>query len=133
MTLPRHPGRGARGNGRALPVHVFRSPLGDCTNNGISARSDKLLVVGDTVEGFIDLADVGFGYEGVPVARLVRGNMPGAAKIVPADAKGAASAEWCMFGGNYAGCSDDRWCRAVEQVMGAAFVSLAPIHDRIER
>ena len=38
---------------KALPIWVFKSGLGDCTNGGITSRYDRLLLVCD--EGFIDI------------------------------------------------------------------------------
>lgn len=69
-----------------------------------------------------------FEAKGLPVLKLVKGNLPGCAKLIPADAGG----KWVMFGGSYAGCSDGRFVRAVEKITGAPFLGALPIHDRIE-
>ena len=41
---------------RALPVSVYRDNyLGDCTNNGITSRYDRVYLVGEGVEGFYEI------------------------------------------------------------------------------
>lgn len=114
-----------------LTVHVFRSSLGDCSNNGISAGADSLLVWGATLEGYITLDDaVKDPYISYPRAVLVPGNLPGLAKIVPWGA--FLHKRHTMFGGNFAYTSDSRFSRAIEAITGAPFSGAVPIHDRIE-
>jgi len=71
-----------------------------------------------------------------PAALLVKGNMPGLVKIVPAvlDDKNQYSPEprWVMMGGNYAATSDSRFHEAVRKITGGASYGAVPIHDRIE-
>ncbi len=114
-----------------LYVSVFRPAEGyDCTLNGISSKSKGLCLV--NVDGPFN-PDMDH-----PAAMLVKGNMPGHVKIVPAMPDGnrvghwVARREWCMMGGNYAATSDSRFHRAVEVITGHQSYGAVPIHDRIE-
>lgn len=111
-----------------LNVSVYRFPLGDCTLDGISSKAKDLCLV--NVDGpSSPSADQ-------PAAMLVKGNMPGMVKIVPAllDDKQRYSQDprWVMMGGNYAATSDSRFHRAVEAITGHPSYGAVPIHDRIE-
>lgn len=137
-----------------LRVHVHRMPdlLGsgnDCTNGGISATADTLVVV--NVEGPFNPTDAN------PAAMLVAGPY-GAPNIVPAvlvngeyvpAPANTESYAGPMMGGNYAASSDSRWGRAVRRMvregliargwsdpgeMGDEFAvpAAVPIHDRFE-
>ena len=95
----------------ALMVWVYRSPgLGDCTNGGISARHDRLLLqcpdgpeeVAPGDERLLCLVDRGGHLHAEPVTRP-QGRMAGP-----------------MFGGNYISTSDSRF--------GAPYP--IPVHDR---
>lgn len=102
-------------------VSVYRSHLGDCTNEGISSTAQKLCVI--NVPGpFSPQPDM-------PAAKLER-HMPGALRIVPVDrpARGVGP----MFGGNYASTSDSRFSEACRQLLGADFYGAVAIHDRFE-
>ena len=119
----------SKGNGRALSIYVFRNPvLGDSTNGGPSAFADQILVIGDTVEGYIDPAQTSGPYADRPLFRLVRGAGPGIARLVPVAYEG----RWTMFGGNYGACSDSRFSAAIEGITGNPFYGAVPIHDRVE-
>lgn len=111
-----------------LHIDVYRSSHGDCTNGGISSKARSLVVV--NVDGpFSPSPDA-------PAAFLVRGLGPkGTVRIVPAISDGmkwVPSTDWTMMGGNYAGTSDGRFGRAVEELLGHAFYGAVAIHDRIE-
>lgn len=113
-----------------LVVSVFKNPLGDCTNSGISSKSKELLLV--NVEGPTDN-----DHPGYQKAMLVPGNGPGLVKIVPAlyvrvAEKWQKDPRWCMMGGNYAATSDCRFHEAVRHITGGASYGAVPIHDRIE-
>lgn len=81
---------------RAIRLEVFRSALGDCTNGGVSAKSDTIYLVCEG--GYLDVAEL-------PADLLFyaenRGGSYWAAR--PVHEKG-----WSMFGGNLAQSSDSR-------------------------
>jgi hypothetical protein len=105
-----------------LIVDVYRDSGPDCTANGVSKHFNRLLVV--NVDG---------PFEGHDMPRVVlkRGNLAGTVKLVPETADDAG--DWVMFGGNFAGTSDSRFSRAVEEIAGSRQPNIVPIHDRIER
>ena len=142
MTLRFVGGEPAFGNGLALPVRVLRDAdwrKGDRTAGGISSLCTRLLVVGETLQGVLDLAErerllaagASANYPGAAIAHLVPGIVPGTARIVP-HMEGRAATAWCMFGGNFAHCGDPRFLAAVQAITGAPFDGAVPIHDRIE-
>jgi hypothetical protein len=111
-----------------LIVEVFKNPLGDCTNNGITKGATALTIV--NVDGpFEPRADR-------PAAMLVIGNMPGHVRIVPAalDSEGLyrQATGWAMMGGNYAATSDSRWVQAIERLTRHPGMTAVPVHDRYE-
>lgn len=103
-----------------LHVEIYKSNLGDCTNNGISSKAHELCLV--NVSGPFEPG------KDCPGALLVEGNLPGTAKIVPL--KQTRKGKWCMFGGNFAYSSDARFCDAAEKLTGSR--GPIAIHDRIE-
>lgn len=113
-----------------LTVSVFRSSMGDATMGGISGLADQLCLV--NVDGPSN------PYDNTPAALLIKGNVEGAVKIVPAVINGKGeyvpSPAWTMMGGNYAATSDSRFHRAVQAIIGkgACSYGAVPIHDRIE-
>lgn len=119
-----------------LPISIYRRAAADkasdiiklddvdCTNGGVSSKVARLTLV--NVHGpFNPTPDA-------PAAYLVKGTVPGAVRIVPADATGAMDTRWLMFGGNYAGSSDSRFNEAVEALGGPRFGGPVAIHDRYE-
>ncbi len=107
-------------------VHVFRHPLGDCTNGGVSSQYDTLFLV--NVRDGVDKAPPRYA-----PARLEPGNVPGTVKIVPADPEtGEALPGWWMMGGNFAHTSDSRFAEAVAKISGRRHYGAVPIHDRQE-
>ena len=114
-----------------LLLNVYRSdPVGpfgesmDCTLGGVSSRAWRLCVV--NVDGpFNPSPDA-------PAVLLLKGNIPGAVKIVPADETGAPVKGWTMFGGNYAATSDSRFSEACARLSESPCYGAVPIHDRIE-
>lgn len=102
-------------------VSVFRCHLGDCSNNGASARHDQLTVT--NIEGPFEPTPER------PAAKLVRHRtMPGHCYIVPDEVGG----RWSMFGGNYAATSDSRFHEAVRALVGTTGGFAVGIHDRVE-
>ena len=93
----------------------------DCTNGGVSSKADAALVIGAGIPEIFEAGDM-------PVLILAMGNMPGCAKLIPAEGPDRHP----MFGGNYGACSDSRFCQAVEIIVGGRFYGAVPIHDRFE-
>ena len=107
-----------------LIVYIYRSAGPDCSNNGVSSGVSQLTLT--NVEGPFD------ANPDRPAALLVKGNVPGAVKIVPQGPEGEVIPGWLMFGGNYAGSSDSRFHEAVERLGGPRFGGPVAVHDRIE-
>jgi hypothetical protein len=104
--------------GRCLRVYVYRSSLGDCTNGGVTATAEQLVVAGSAevpMEGYLDLIP------DIVLTHNALGNVIAVPAYAPADA-GVGP----MDGGNYVSTSDSRWSRAVG-IYGAI-----PVHDRYE-
>lgn len=103
---------------QGLTIYVYRSPLGDCTNGGISSKYDRLILVGEGIEG-PDRVDLDNPPENA--VKIVRRKLFGNEEflhIEPLNNEG----KWFMYGGNIACTSDSR------------FPSKYPlkIHDRCE-
>lgn len=110
-------------------VSIYRAKNSDCTNGGISA-----------LEHGCDYLDIFAEGEALPdkppspgTARafLVRGNLPGTAKIVPPNAYGLPATR-AMFGGNYAGNYPAPFGEAVSRITGSRNFQPVAIHDRFE-
>ena len=86
---------------KGLLVNVYRDPNADCTNNGLSATKDSLILVGPEVDGPFVLQP------GVDYLVYSNGNL--GARATPASL--IDSKKWVMFGGNFVYCSDDRFTR----------------------
>lgn len=113
-----------------LNVYVFKHPLGDCTNGGISSKATQLCVV--NVDGpFEPRADI-------PAVMLTTNQM-GDPVFKPAfcamhkDGQPWEVAQgWFMMGGNYATTTDSRLVEAVRSMVGYSIYGALPIHDRQE-
>ena len=114
-------------------VHVYRNPLGDATNGGVSATESSFYVA--NVEGPFDANPTS-----ETVLYLDRGPMD-SARLIPAvyndlrdewEPISTALGEWVMFGGNYAGTSDSRFCEATGAITGSR-LDLVKIFDRVEK
>lgn len=104
---------------RALPVSVYRDNyVGDCTNNGITSRYDRVYLVGEGVEGFyeIDLDNPPANVLKLE-KRILFGNEE-YLRAVPLDSKD----KWYMMGGNFIYTSDSRFPSDYP----------IPVHDRHE-
>lgn len=106
---------------RALPISIFTDKrIGNCSNNGISARYDEVLLIHP--QGFIKIDE-----ENPPenlvklVVREIRGKEYKHLEPMFRPAPGCVG--W-MFGGDYAGCSDSRFRELSDYPL--------PIHDRQE-
>lgn len=107
---------------KALPVSVYRSSrIGDCTNGGISAKYDQLLVVCD--DGFIDVDPANPPKN---LAEVVHRHLFGQDIYHIEPWENAKGAGW-MMGGNYAATSDSRFSKLCGNQYGAV-----AIHDRDE-
>lgn len=115
-----------------LIVDVYRSARRDnidCTNGGISSKHVELTLV--NVSGPFD------PNEDRPAAMLVKGNVPGHVRIVPAKLVNGEYVEdtrWWMMGGNYASTSDSRLGEAIAKLIGTQyrFFGAVAVHDRHE-
>lgn len=107
---------------KALRLNVFRSNvLGDCTNGGISARYNSLLVLCD--KGYIDIDE-----DNIPenAVKLVKRHLFGQTVYHLEPVAAPQGAGW-MAGGNYAATCDGRFADMVGGMYGAV-----AIHDRQE-
>ena len=107
---------------KGLLISVYKSPLGDSTNKGLSSKFDSLLLVGDGIENgpfeTSDEKDFAFGGKDYLVCEYRERYDDFIA--TPKSLKD--SGKWTMFGGNFAYTSDSR------------FPGKHPIkiHDRVE-
>jgi len=114
-------------------VSVYRNKLADSTNGGVSAKLDQFIVA--NVEG-------PFMSEPTATDVLVLEQGPlDSARLIPAvyndlrdewEPINRALGEWVMFGGNYAGTSDSRFCEATSVITGGTRLDLVKVFDRIE-
>lgn len=102
-----------------LHIYVYRDSLGDCTNHGVSAKSDQLCVI--NIDGPFEPSDE---YPAV----ILDSHGPGILRLVPPDHKD----KWYMAGGNYGATSDSRFSEACETLLGHRFYGAVAIHDRYE-
>jgi len=114
-----------------LTVYVYKCPLGDCTNGGISSKYDSLTVV--NVKGPSEPREYS------PAVLLVTGPY-NTARLVPAvfndlsekwESIETAHGEWVMFGGNFGSTSDSRFSEAIKLLNGDKN-GIVKIFDRIE-
>ena len=103
-----------------LTIGVFKHPLGDCTNGGVSSNVKQLCVI--NVDGPFDPSD-----DCPPVKLIDHPVISGTPLIIPADNKGKG-----MMGGNFGYSSDGRFQDAIEALTGSRFYGAVPIHDRFE-
>jgi hypothetical protein len=102
-----------------LIAYVYDSPLGNCSNNGLSAKFKKVTVT--NIEGpFEPSADA----PAVELVKLRWGNIVGK----PVSLKGHS-----MFGGAYITTSDSRFNEAVEKLSGYEHGFPVALHDRVEQ
>lgn len=114
----------------AYLVSVYRdaSEAGDCTNNGVSARWNRLYVLDEATPWPTNEYAAG-----LPVCRLERSTR--AHPVIrphPKLLRDGVNA-WTMNGGNFAASSDSSWIAAVADISGGNRSQRAvPIHDREE-
>lgn len=113
-----------------LILSVYRTPGVDCTNDGISAKNDQLLLLNaeGPFEHLIDKMPMVILRERHGVLSLVPAeryhNRDGSSILRPVSGT--------MMGGNFASTSDSRFREACEDVLGDYFYGAVAIHDRIE-
>lgn len=103
---------------KALPVYVYRcSRLEDCTNGGVSASSDRLLLICE--DGFVDAKT-----DDPTLLRLVKREFGGGTYLhaEPVNPDRGEKVLGPMFGGNYVSTSDSRFPSDYP----------IPVHDRYE-
>ena len=109
-------------------VYIHKWDLGDCTNDGVSAREGVQGLCITNCDGPFEPCDK------YPAAQLVTKDfgigMGKIVKIVPTEELDKGS--WTMFGGNYAATSDSRLTAKVDEMLGHHFYGALPIHDRVE-
>ncbi len=99
---------------KGMLVFVYRSPLGDCTANGITSKVTQIVMVG---KGLPEIFEV---EEGEPYLKLTNYNDSFRAEVVSEETKGKHS----MFGGNFVYTSDSRFSAITKYPV--------PVHDRFE-
>jgi hypothetical protein len=103
-----------------IMAFVYDSPLGNCSNNGMSARHKEVCIT--NVEGpFVPTPDM-------PACKLVvrsTGNLICVPDDIPAG-------KWKMFGGAFVFTSDSRFSEKVRELTGYAYGFPVAIHDRVE-
>lgn len=99
---------------------IYDSPMGNCSNKGISARFKKVCIT--NVDGpFTPDAET-------PAVKLVK-TRAGYVSIVPDE----VADKWTMFGGAFVFTSDSRFSEAVQRMTGnVMFYGAVPLHDRVE-
>jgi len=106
---------------KALSIQVYRSAyIGDCTNGGISAKYDQLLVLCERGNHTVDDANPPENLVQLVHRRLFNKDIYHLEPV-----RKAAGVGW-MMGGNYGGTSDSRFSD-MTGIYGAI-----PIHDRDE-
>lgn len=113
-----------------LSVNVYKCPMGDCTNNGVSSRHKKIAL--RCVDGpFSFESDAGVPDNFCYVKKFRPFGDRAIYKIVPADVVDGKivdrGGKWYMMGGNFAYSSDSRFSEMIGGMYGAV-----PIHDRVE-
>lgn len=102
-----------------LIAQIYDSPLGNCSNDGLSAKHKKVCVT--NVDGpFEPTPDA-------PAVRLVKGRA-GNLVCQPVDLENT----WAMFGGAFVYTSDSRFGDAVRELSGYNHGFPIALHDRVE-
>jgi hypothetical protein len=99
--------------------HIYDSPLGNCSNGGVSAKHTQVCVV--NVDGPFEPT------QDAPAVRLIKlstGNLV----CVPVGLED----KWTMFGGAYVCTSDSRFTGAVERLSCYNHSFPVALHDRVE-
>ncbi len=112
--------KSSTGGYHLLTIEVYRNGHGDCSNGGMSAKADTLLLI--CPGGPWTTLDC----PAYPICRVAdHPTVKGHQFIVPCDKNGVQPSGWYMFGGNFAHTSDSRWRESIAD-------SPLKIHDRTE-
>lgn len=113
-------------------INVYRAAgYGDCTNNGVSARHDTLIVV--NAEGPVEVRD-----KDLDRCVMMELTQYDVLRLVPIEPDEYNSPPWrvregwFMMGGNFGHSSDSRFHELAEKLLGQAFYGAVAIHDRLE-
>lgn len=106
---------------KCLSVNVYKFPLGDCTNGGVSGKFSTLLIPCDDGNETVDLDNPPENFC-IVEKRILWGDKH--YYIVPYALK--QSKRWTMMGGNFAFTPDSRFKECAESWQPL------PIHDRVE-
>jgi hypothetical protein len=98
---------------------IYDSPLGNCSNGGVSANYTRVCVV--NVAGPFKPNDE------TPAVCLIKRNT-GNVVCVPIDLED----KWTTFGGAFVYTSDSRFTQAVERLSGYDHSFPVALHDRVE-
>lgn len=101
-------------------AYVYDSPLGNCSNNGVSAKFKQVCII--NVEGPFDPKD------DAPAVKLVKRERIGNVVCIPVGLEGKGT----MFGGAFVHTSDSRFGEAVRKLSGYDHSFPVALHDRVE-
>lgn len=114
----------------AISANVYRTAkFGDCTNNGISARHDELLIYCKEGPYELDTDNLPDNFAMLKVETVCGSiiNRIYPAEWVDGEVK-PRGGKWYMMGGNYCATSDSRFNR----MLGNDMYGAVAIHDRVE-
>jgi hypothetical protein len=98
---------------------IYDSPLGNCSNDGVSAKAKRVCI--------INVAGPWKPSEDAPAVELIK-RPHGNIVCVPVGLED----KWTMFGGAYVVTSDARFCKAVQKLSGYEHSFPVALHDRVE-
>jgi len=111
-------------NLRGLSVYVYRSPLGDCTNNGVTSIADRFILVDDSINGPFTVKENEIYL--VLVRRIIRDSDTKNNEYIHAEPRMNGekinNCDYGMMGGNFIYCCDSRFPSDYP----------IPVHDRFE-
>lgn len=127
---------------KGLRLSVYKSArIGDCTNGGITAKADEVVLVGILKDGVVEPlprdCQVFTPQDDAPAVVLVPSRAPGydpTPHLIPLEFVDSLPAGHVgpMSGGNYAGTSDSRWGELGKLFAPKLHLDLVAVHDRIE-
>ena len=107
---------------RALPLYVYKTPkLGDCSNGGVSAKYDEILLLCN--EGNVEIDPDNLPENLCKIVTRTIGGRPVYSYVEPVKPKDSGCVGW-MAGGCYVGTSDGRFHRLSQYPLS--------LHDRQE-
>ena len=103
---------------KALPLYVYKSRIGSCSNGGWTERNDELYV--ECPEGYLEVENDHPGLFVLERGMYLRPKTERKGVVGP------------MMGGCYAATSDSRFSKLCARVGGGHFYGAVPVHDRYE-